>query len=1078
MGFFFDLETQKGIGKQPSKTEITMPPREYIDSLKPQVGSGPVSTNQGYIISATPSYALKDVPLYGKTDYEHFRLPSRKPGGDPRGWGGQDQIVRPEDNIPIPADTNIPVVGHRPVTQNRYLNAFGGGMGIGAANLYASSLAAAGSVFGLETPLTYEPGLQDWFMNKAQSVRANIPEIPGGVSGHEEALQSIDNAATYVVQNLGQSLPWMGAAVGGALLAPVVGLGTSAVSVLAGSTAVLTPFHAGNNLLRQAQEGKELDELEAFAWALPQAAVDSVLSTLILKHFGGGAAGQGIINNLRNGVIGSAIEGAAIEGTTEAMQTMMELAAADIPLWTPEAWREIVEAFVAGATTGVFFNAGGRVIGSLNVTQDAESFQNEMDAVQRANSGHPGMPLGMAEAGVVLQAEAADTVPYTPLQEQEFEQRRKEYGGTDAPGEEHYEEWPGGGRALRYSFMIQRQDVVSEYDTGLIIGAAPPEGKLATDFIAQNGGISDITQEEVNTQWTHLRTEGTRYDAIARVGEMLDQAEVFDRTMRVESGFLDPGRSSVNIEVVRQGVQNRRPVSVVRVSDTQGNVAEFLVYKSTGNNAAESGKTGGGWYPIPGWEQVSAEGEYSGYFLKTGEHEAYNFDEFQTRAIPGGVDKHYDSPLFQAISEHMQQLEEGGHWTGTFFEDYATRGESGKITDSAYWEPDAPEAQQYVLPWPTDENPNPSPLTYEEYKALGEYQEITVKPGEGGFALEQSPEFLSDIRAAQKRWVETGETTIVQGDDRPGQVLLPPKEDLPRGITARNELPSYWEPDLLSTGALAYEALDSRDDSLTDEYLVPTTDMIIYDREGNELSAEQKSEERQVHEIPFPEFLYKISKLYRSRGLSTGGVGGLLNLDPETQVLTSRVTGEVVDPYSEEFATKWARSENLFQGLAENLPEDRFDDNGDPMNGIHVESVPFDGSGMGILSGKKWVTIEYRANGKLTVAARMAGTTSSLDFDQAGGWEWKEVPTGKDMEITHFAAEEPTPAVYSVLKAIEDLLGRQITMADIQNLQDVSPAAAMMIHKGFTLRARRHPAQHPPPAGRWVGGVWYPNNAP
>ncbi|HJL70658.1 MAG TPA: transketolase, partial [Anaerolineales bacterium] len=25
-----------------------------------------------------------------------------------------------------------------------------------------------------------------------------------------------------------------------------------------------------------------------------------------------------------------------------------------------------------------------------------------MDAVQRANSGHPGMPLGMAEAGVVL----------------------------------------------------------------------------------------------------------------------------------------------------------------------------------------------------------------------------------------------------------------------------------------------------------------------------------------------------------------------------------------------------------------------------------------------------------------------------------------------------------------------------------------------------------------------------------------------------------------------------------------------------------------------------------------------------
>jgi len=264
---------------------------------------------------------------------------------------------------------------------------------------------------------------------------------------------------------------------------------------------------------------------------------------------------------------------------------------------------------------------------------------------------------------------------------------------------------------------------------------------------------------------------------------------------------------------------------------------------------------------------------------------------------------------------------------------------------------------------------------------------------------------------------------------------------------------------------------------LTDEYLVPTTDMIIYDREGNELSAEQKSEERQVHEIPFPEFLYKISKLYRSRGLSTGGVGGLLNLDPETQVLTSRVTGEVVDPYSEEFATKWARSENLFQGLAENLPEDRFDDNGDPMNGIHVESVPFDGSGMGILSGKKWVTIEYRANGKLTVAARMAGTTSSLDFDQAGGWEWKEVPK-KDMEITHFAAKEPTPAVYSVLQAIEDVLGRQITMADIQNLQDVSPAAAKMIHKAFNLRARREKGEHPPPAGRWVGGVWYPNNAP
>ena len=265
---------------------------------------------------------------------------------------------------------------------------------------------------------------------------------------------------------------------------------------------------------------------------------------------------------------------------------------------------------------------------------------------------------------------------------------------------------------------------------------------------------------------------------------------------------------------------------------------------------------------------------------------------------------------------------------------------------------------------------------------------------------------------------------------------------------------------------------------LTDEYLVPTTDMIIYDQEGNELSAEQKSEERQVHEIPFPEFLYKISRLDIGRQSSTESLllhPGLLqfqrdalDLDPETQVLTNRVTGEVVDPYSEEFATNWARSENLFEGLEDDLPEDRFDDNGEPMNGIHLANQYGKGG---------FLVIEYREEGKLTVVARMAGTTSSLDFDQAGGWEWKEVPTG-DMEIREFAAKKPTAAVWTVLQAIQDLLGHKITMADMDNLEDVSPAAAKMIHKAFNLRARREKGEHPPPAGRWVGGVWYPNNAP
>jgi hypothetical protein len=102
MGFFFDLETQKGIGKQPSKTEITTPPREYIDSLKTQVGSGPVSTNQGYISFTAPSFALKDVPLYGKTDYEHSWLPSRKPGGGTRGW--DDELPLPPEGPPSEED--------------------------------------------------------------------------------------------------------------------------------------------------------------------------------------------------------------------------------------------------------------------------------------------------------------------------------------------------------------------------------------------------------------------------------------------------------------------------------------------------------------------------------------------------------------------------------------------------------------------------------------------------------------------------------------------------------------------------------------------------------------------------------------------------------------------------------------------------------------------------------------------------------------------------------------------------------------------------------------------------------------
>ena len=252
--------------------------------------------------------------------------------------------------------------------------------------------------------------------------------------------------------------------------------------------------------------------------------------------------------------------------------------------------------------------------------------------------------------------------------------------------------WPGGAQAPSYRDVMHNQGDVSEYDTGLIIGEPPPEA-VGVDTIAQTG-IRTLTQEDMNTRWIHPLTEGTMVDSIVRVGEMLDQVEGFDLAL---SRNLDtPSFSPLGpeIQVVQEGVLNRRPVAVVRVSETwvdlDGNTgpsAEFLFYKSTGNNAAESGKTPGGWYPTPGVEQKGTEGEYSGYFLKTGEQEAHDFLGVQTRAIPGGVDQYYDSPVFKLIADHMHNLEEAGHWTGTFFDDYTIRSTTGKIIDSAYFAP-------------------------------------------------------------------------------------------------------------------------------------------------------------------------------------------------------------------------------------------------------------------------------------------------------------------------------------------------------------------------------------------------------
>lgn len=206
-----------------------------------------------------------------------------------------------------------------------------------------------------------------------------------------------DDPGEYILQLAGLSLPETGAVLAGSAAGAAVGAGAglaffgvgaapgALIGSFVGGAATAIPLFFGGNIERQRQEGASMEDLNlgaAAGAAVVQGTADALLGRFLLGVGGrmvgtaaraglrtgatatGAAAEQAAARGFWRGLGVSAVEGAALEGTTEGLQQALERLQAGLSVTDAEAVSEIAEAGFGGALLGTLFSGGAHTMGA------------------------------------------------------------------------------------------------------------------------------------------------------------------------------------------------------------------------------------------------------------------------------------------------------------------------------------------------------------------------------------------------------------------------------------------------------------------------------------------------------------------------------------------------------------------------------------------------------------------------------------------------------------------------------------------------------------------------------------------
>ena len=237
--------------------------------------------------------------------------------------------------------------------------------------------------------------MQDFRTSREDIGFGSLDEIGSGISYYSEAFaETLPLLATGIA-----------ATIAGTAAAPalgITGVGAVALGATAGAASQV-PYFFGSNITRQkdvGRRGDSIDYSDAFLASLGQAGVSQLTNLVALKAFNvlGPKAGSNLFQGIGKGGEGlfirpksrlkSAGAGAAatsfVEGSAEAVQTVLEQMQAGLDIYAPEQVDETLKALIDGAVLGGVLGgatgaAGVDTISMARKQEEASLVRNKLE---------------------------------------------------------------------------------------------------------------------------------------------------------------------------------------------------------------------------------------------------------------------------------------------------------------------------------------------------------------------------------------------------------------------------------------------------------------------------------------------------------------------------------------------------------------------------------------------------------------------------------------------------------------------------------------------------------------------------
>jgi len=245
-----------------------------------------------------------------------------------------------------------------------------------AKSLFGTTIETIGQQVGLPSIAEYGRGMEDAAAQRQfeLSLLQPAPTTRQDVVAAEGFFPTIGAGLTYAGELAGEQLPQLGTSLAGGAVGAAVGSVGGPAGALAGfgigSGLTEAPMLFGANVQRQEEEvaaGRKdaVDLTAALGSTVGQAGITAVTNAL---------AGAGVFVRPGAKLFTRALSGAAVGGTTESLnevgQQILERYQAGLPVDSPDAIQEYIDAGVAGGVLGVAAGGIGGAVGGPRPTED------------------------------------------------------------------------------------------------------------------------------------------------------------------------------------------------------------------------------------------------------------------------------------------------------------------------------------------------------------------------------------------------------------------------------------------------------------------------------------------------------------------------------------------------------------------------------------------------------------------------------------------------------------------------------------------------------------------------------------